>query len=284
MRSALLCSALLALACLLAPSLLLLVGLDWDWIVAAAAASPRCFVDATRCCDRLGSPLRLPPLAAAAPLLRFSASLLLPQMVKHNNQVPNQHFHKDWQSFVRTWFNQPAKKVARRAARLAKAKQAAPRPIGQLRPIVRGQTNKYNGKVRAGRGFTLQELRVSGQPKHHLSRATMDSGRRVGNATRIDGRSDAAAINPQSASLRCSFHSASPHAAVCRSFSQQLHSPLQHPLAGLLRVPSIPWPSLRCPLAAVCRCSDPRPALLFCCCCVDCRCERERGSRLRYLR
>jgi len=82
-------------------------------------------------------------------------------MVKHNNQVPNQHFHKDWQRYVRTWFNQPAKKVARRNARLAKAKQTAPRPIGQLRPIVRGQTNKYNGKVRAGRGFTLDELKAA---------------------------------------------------------------------------------------------------------------------------
>jgi large subunit ribosomal protein L13e len=80
-------------------------------------------------------------------------------MVKHNNQVPNQHFHKDWQRYVRTWFNQPAKKVARRAARLAKAKQLAPRPVGLLRPVVRGQTNMYNSKVRAGRGFTLTELR-----------------------------------------------------------------------------------------------------------------------------
>jgi large subunit ribosomal protein L13e len=50
-------------------------------------------------------------------------------MVKHNNQVPNQHFHKDWQRYVRTWFNQPAKKVARRAARLAKAKAT-----GQYQP------------------------------------------------------------------------------------------------------------------------------------------------------
>lgn len=82
-------------------------------------------------------------------------------MVKHNNQIPNQHFHKDWQRYVRTWFNQPAKKVARRAARLAKAKATAPRPIGQLRPIVRGQTLKYNSKVRAGRGFTLDELRAA---------------------------------------------------------------------------------------------------------------------------
>jgi len=82
-------------------------------------------------------------------------------MVKHNNQVPNAHFHKDWQRYVRTWFNQPAKKVARRAARLAKAKTTAPRPIGLLRPVVRGQTVKYNNKVRAGRGFTLDELKAA---------------------------------------------------------------------------------------------------------------------------
>jgi len=82
-------------------------------------------------------------------------------MVKHNNIIPNQHFHKDWQRHVRTWFNQPAKKVARRAARVAKAKRIAPRPIGKLKPIVRGQTNKYNNKVRAGRGFTLEELKAA---------------------------------------------------------------------------------------------------------------------------
>ena len=25
---------------------------------------------------------------------------------KRNNIVPNQHFHKDWQNYVKTWFNQ----------------------------------------------------------------------------------------------------------------------------------------------------------------------------------
>lgn len=55
-------------------------------------------------------------------------------MVKHNNQVPNQHFRKDWQRYVRTWFNQPAKKVARRAARLAKAKAAGQQPHQHQHP------------------------------------------------------------------------------------------------------------------------------------------------------
>lgn len=50
----------------------------------------------------------------------FLCVLLFLRMVKHNNIIPGQHFHKDWQRYVKTWFNQPAKKQARRVARLAK--------------------------------------------------------------------------------------------------------------------------------------------------------------------
>jgi len=82
--------------------------------------------------------------------------------MKHNNQICNLHFHKDWQHHVKTWFNQPAKKVARRNARAARAKALAPRPTHSLRPVVRCQTVKYNNKVRAGRGFTLDELKAAG--------------------------------------------------------------------------------------------------------------------------
>lgn len=47
-------------------------------------------------------------------------------------------------------------------ARQKKAIKIFPRPTaGALRPIVHGQTLKYNMKVRAGRGFTLEELKVS---------------------------------------------------------------------------------------------------------------------------
>ena len=36
-----------------------------------------------------------------------------------------------------------------------------PRPTaGPLRPVVHGQTLKYNMKVRDGRGFSLEELKV----------------------------------------------------------------------------------------------------------------------------
>jgi len=82
-------------------------------------------------------------------------------MVKHNNQVPNQHFRKDWQRYVRTWFSQPAKKETRRAHRLSRAKSLAPRPLHLLRPIVRAPTVKYNSKLRSGRGFTLAELKAA---------------------------------------------------------------------------------------------------------------------------
>ena len=48
-----------------------------------------------------------------------------------------------------------------RAARIEKAKKTFPRPTaGPLRPIVHGQTIKYNSKKRLGRGFTLEELKV----------------------------------------------------------------------------------------------------------------------------
>jgi len=81
-------------------------------------------------------------------------------MVKHNNVVPNQHFRKDWARHVRTWFDQPTRAKRRRQNRRAKAKRIAPRPLGLLRPQVRGCTIKYNSRYRAGRGFTLEELKA----------------------------------------------------------------------------------------------------------------------------
>jgi len=92
----------------------------------------------------------------------FVLFLSVNKMVKHNNIIPNQHFRKDWAKNVRTWFDQPAQKQKRRNLRLAKAKALAPRPLNKLQPVVRGTTLKYNNKVRAGRGFTLEELRAAG--------------------------------------------------------------------------------------------------------------------------
>lgn len=86
-------------------------------------------------------------------------------MVKHNNALLKNHFHKDWQRRVKTHFDQPGQKLRRRRARVAKAARVAPRPLQALRPVVRCPTIKYNMRVRAGRGFTLEELKVAGIPK-----------------------------------------------------------------------------------------------------------------------
>eukprot|EP00112_Aurelia_sp_Birch-Aquarium-sp1_P017601 Seg4095.3 transcript_id=Seg4095.3/GoldUCD/mRNA.D3Y31 product="60S ribosomal protein L13" pseudo=true protein_id=Seg4095.3/GoldUCD/D3Y31 len=90
--------------------------------------------------------------------------------MKHNNVIPNSHFHKHWQNYVKTWFNQPGRKKRRRVARQKKAAKISPRPVGNLRPVVRCPTFKYNTKVRFGRGFTFEELRTAGvSPKQALS-------------------------------------------------------------------------------------------------------------------
>jgi len=87
-------------------------------------------------------------------------------MGKGNNAVPGEHFHKDWQRYVHTWFNQPARKKRRHVNRIKKARAIMPRPVaGPLRPIVRCPTFKYNTRVRAGRGFTIEELKAAGLNK-----------------------------------------------------------------------------------------------------------------------
>ncbi|XP_064336935.1 large ribosomal subunit protein eL13, partial [Camelus dromedarius] len=105
-----------------------------------------------------------------------------------NGVILKPHFHKDRQRRVATWLNQPARKIRRRKAREAKprrqaappsraakprriaARRIAPRPVprapcpapGPLRPVVRCPTVRYHTKVRAGQGFSLEELRVAG--------------------------------------------------------------------------------------------------------------------------
>lgn len=72
------------------------------------------------------------------------------------------HFRKHWQERVRVHFDQAGKKVSRRNARATKAAKIAPKPLDLLRPVVRAPTVKYNRKVRAGRGFTLAEVKAAG--------------------------------------------------------------------------------------------------------------------------
>jgi large subunit ribosomal protein L13e len=83
-------------------------------------------------------------------------------------QIPNAHFHKHWHDSaahkgrIVTWHNQAARKHRRRENRLAKAIKNFPRPVnGLVRPVVHCQTIRYNMKKRAGKGFTLEELKAA---------------------------------------------------------------------------------------------------------------------------
>lgn len=82
--------------------------------------------------------------------------------IAKNLPLLKNHFRKHWQERVKVHFDQAGKKASRRQARLEKAAKVAPRPIDALRPIVRAPTLKYNRKVRAGRGFSLAELKAVG--------------------------------------------------------------------------------------------------------------------------
>ena len=79
-----------------------------------------------------------------------------------SKMLPNVHLNKDWQEKVKTFFNQPAKKLQRRKVRALKAKRLGVTPVNKLRPVVRGQTRRYNNKQKLGRGFTLDELKRAG--------------------------------------------------------------------------------------------------------------------------
>lgn len=72
------------------------------------------------------------------------------------------HFRKHWQERVKVHFDQAGKKVSRRNARASRAAKIAPKPLDLLRPVVRAPTVKYNRKVRAGRGFSLAEIKAAG--------------------------------------------------------------------------------------------------------------------------
>ena len=85
-----------------------------------------------------------------------------------NHVIPNVHFRKvngqqcgpKNRVFMRTWLNQAGRKKRRLTTRRKKAAAIAPRPAaGLLRPVVHPPTQRYNMKLRLGKGFTLDELR-----------------------------------------------------------------------------------------------------------------------------
>jgi len=100
--------------------------------------------------------------------------------MKHNNVIPNAHFHKHWARLVKTWFDQPGRARRRASVRRAKALELAPRPISSLRPVVRAPTVRYNTKQRLGRGFTVGELKEAkiGRQTAHVLGISVDHRRK----------------------------------------------------------------------------------------------------------
>merc|ERR1712183_1043768 len=67
---------------------------------------------------------------------------------------------------MRTWFDQAGRKKRRSLNRQKKAARLAPRPsAGLLRPVVHPPTQRYNMKLRLGKGFTLAELKEAKIPQ-----------------------------------------------------------------------------------------------------------------------
>merc|ERR1711907_433459 len=70
--------------------------------------------------------------------------------------IQSSHLRKHWNKrIVRCFFN----KKVRADKRAKKATASFPRPISKLRPLVFAMTQKYAGKVKFGRGFSLAELK-----------------------------------------------------------------------------------------------------------------------------
>merc|ERR1712110_571283 len=91
-----------------------------------------------------------------------------------NNVIPNVHFRKvnggmwgHWnRRYMRTWLDQAGRKKRRLLNRQKKAACLSPRPAaGLLRPVVPPPTQRYNMKLRLGKGFTIEELKEAKIPK-----------------------------------------------------------------------------------------------------------------------
>jgi large subunit ribosomal protein L13e len=95
-------------------------------------------------------------------------------MVKHNNIIPNIHCSKKYMQSsrgplkVKLGLDQATRKKSRRVKRAARAAKVAPAPLKRLHPVVHCPTQKYSSKLRLGRGFTLDELKIV---KLHPSKA-----------------------------------------------------------------------------------------------------------------
>ncbi|EGV62281.1 60S ribosomal protein L13 [Yamadazyma tenuis] len=106
--------------------------------------------------------------------------------IAKNLPILKNHFRKHWQERVKVHFDQAGKKAGRRTARLQKIAKESPKPVDSLKPVVRCPTVKYNRKLRAGRGFTLAEIKAVGlTPKYARTIGISVDHRRVNRSDEI---------------------------------------------------------------------------------------------------
>lgn len=195
---------------------------------------------------------------------------------RHNNVLHDNHFRKDWQSRVRTWFDQPGRKLRRRTARKTKAAALGVRPVAPLRPAVRGQTVRYNRKLREGRGFTLAELKEAGIGKKeargvgivvdHRRRNLSEEGKKL-NVERLNAYKTRLIVFPRKAgkpkkgdsSVRIFIWSVSQRLSAYFCYTYRLRtSRLSPPVLPSLSPPPSPT---RLPVRSPTRSASPKPSL-----------------------
>jgi large subunit ribosomal protein L13e len=161
-------------------------------------------------------------------------------MVRHNNVVPNQHFHKTlWQDHVKTWFDQAARKKRRRLKRAAKAAAVAPRPVGLLRPAVHPPTNKYNYKLRQGRGFTFAELKEAGINKKQARSIGVAVDHRRRNRSAESLQLNSQRLKEYKAALIV-FPKKRNKVKAGDSSKEEIASAVQTKVKGILKMPELP--------------------------------------------
>ncbi|OIR58528.1 MAG: 60S ribosomal protein L13 [Amphiamblys sp. WSBS2006] len=85
--------------------------------------------------------------------------------MKGNNPIPTDYTKKEIHKTPKVIFNTKQRAEKKLKKKQLKIKRNAPRPAdGQIRPIVRCPTTRYNMKTRLGRGFTQAELAAAGIP------------------------------------------------------------------------------------------------------------------------
>lgn len=85
-------------------------------------------------------------------------------VVRNNNPVPISKHKKHWQKFVKVRLNVPAKRQERKETRLRKAAALFPAPLKKLRPLVHSPSVRHAMRLRLGKGFTEEELKLAGIP------------------------------------------------------------------------------------------------------------------------